>query len=169
MIARRLVPLSPSAITHDKLDFAVILLAVGTVALVNGQSLRALSQKFSVIMPRATAMSLVLRPPLASFPVRCLLRLFGELLFASGFNVDTAVVPRSKAPGSTNPPSPLPQTRSPQGSCRFQPSPEMFSQLCMALRGERRYVPSTPPIIGRVVLVAASGSYSAARITSSQN
>ena len=102
-------------------------------------------------------MSWVLRPPSAGFHVRCLLRLFGELLFASGLKVDATIASRSKTSAGTNPPSPPPQNLSPQTSPRFHPSPGMLSLLCLALRGEQRFVPSAPLVIGRLDPASASG------------
>ena len=161
----RRLPSSPSsAITPIELDFAAILLAAAAAMLVTAQSPRAIPRKFSVTTPRTSAMSWVLWPPSGAHHVRCLLRLFGGILFASGLNVDKVVATRSKASAGTKPsPPPPPQAYSRLGCNRFLPSPELLSQIFSALRGEQHFAPQIPLPIGRLVPGVTSGSASAGR------
>ena len=162
VVVRRL-PSSPSAsISLQELDFASILLAVAAVMSVTASSPREVPCKFAVDTPRTSAMDWVLRPPSGEHHVRCLLRLFGGLLFASGLNVDRALRSSDSSAAAAHPASPPPpQAFSPAGSRLFRPTPGMLSLVFSALRGERHFMPQIPLRIGQLVPVATSGGGSA--------
>ena len=75
---------------------------------VTASSPREVPCKCAVDTPWTSAMDWVLRPPSGEHHVRCLLRLIGGLLFASGLNVARAVRPPDPSAAAVHPASPPP-------------------------------------------------------------